>query len=210
MGLVSMVVALARPVRNEKVAQEHATVMLVVDVSASMEAVDVTPNRLAAAVSAAESFVAQVPAAFEIGLVSYDRAREGAAATPTTDRGELLASLASLTTGPGTATGASPFTAASSSELAQVYETIQQRIGHTERSQEILRIFRGFRRRGTAPRRTAQHVVGRPVPVSGERRAAQFVSCVRRDGAPGTVWAWISRVSAWISLTMTSASWLVS
>jgi Ca-activated chloride channel homolog len=104
LGLVAMVLAIARPVRNEKVARESATVMLVVDVSASMEATDVAPNRLQAAITAAEQFVSDIPESYDVGLIAYDKTAT-VLATPTTDRGELLASLASLHTGPGTATG---------------------------------------------------------------------------------------------------------
>jgi Ca-activated chloride channel homolog len=103
-GLVAMVIAVARPVRNEQVARESATVMLVVDVSASMESTDVVPNRLQAAITAAEQFVSDIPATYEVGLVAYDKTAT-VLATPTTDRGELLTSLANLQTGPGTATG---------------------------------------------------------------------------------------------------------
>jgi Ca-activated chloride channel family protein len=104
LGLISMVVALARPVRTVAVARDHATLMLVVDVSASMEATDVSPTRLQAAIAAAEAFVAKIPAAYEVGLVAYDNTPR-VLTTPTTDRTELLAALAGLTTGPGTATG---------------------------------------------------------------------------------------------------------
>jgi Ca-activated chloride channel homolog len=103
-GLLSMVIAIARPARDEKVARDSATVMLVVDVSASMEATDVSPSRLQAAIAAAEGFVADMPAAYDVGLIAYDKTAT-VLASPSTDRGELLASLAALQTGPGTATG---------------------------------------------------------------------------------------------------------
>ncbi|MCU1394013.1 MAG: hypothetical protein JWM34_2441 [Ilumatobacteraceae bacterium] len=104
LGLTSMVIAIARPVRQEQVARDHATIMLVVDVSASMDATDVSPTRIQAAITAAESFVADVPAAYEVGLIAYDKTAT-VLSTPTTDRGELLTALANLQTGPGTATG---------------------------------------------------------------------------------------------------------
>ncbi|MGH9165429.1 MAG: BatA domain-containing protein, partial [Acidimicrobiales bacterium] len=58
LALAALVVGLARPVRDERVPKEAATVMLVVDVSVSMNATDVSPSRLDAAASAASSFVA--------------------------------------------------------------------------------------------------------------------------------------------------------
>src|SRR5712691_7437181 len=48
-ALATLVVGFARPTRAERVPKEEAMVMLAIDVSASMEAVDVTPSRIAAA-----------------------------------------------------------------------------------------------------------------------------------------------------------------
>src|SRR3954447_3722569 len=50
LALLGMIVAFARPARDERVPKEEATIMLVVDVSASMQATDVSPSRLDAAV----------------------------------------------------------------------------------------------------------------------------------------------------------------
>jgi Ca-activated chloride channel homolog len=104
LGLASMVIAIARPQRDERIAREHATIMLVLDVSASMAATDVQPSRMASAIEAASDFVADVPEQYELGLIAFDRTTR-VLATPTTDRAELLASLQALTIGTGTATG---------------------------------------------------------------------------------------------------------
>src|SRR5688572_18735646 len=53
LALAGVVLGLARPVRDERVPKEEATVMLVVDTSVSMEATDVAPDRLQAAQAAA-------------------------------------------------------------------------------------------------------------------------------------------------------------
>lgn len=71
LALSSLVVAFARPARDERVPRERATVMMAIDVSVSMEATDVTPNRLAAAQAAAHSFVDQFPEQVNLGLVSF-------------------------------------------------------------------------------------------------------------------------------------------
>ena len=72
LGLVALIVGIARPVRDEKVPSDEAVVMLVVDVSASMEATDVAPSRLQAAQEAAARFVKGVPDKFQVGLISFD------------------------------------------------------------------------------------------------------------------------------------------
>jgi Ca-activated chloride channel family protein len=103
-GLVALVFGLARPARDEKVPTEHAIVMMVVDVSASMRATDVSPSRIAAAQSAAARFVKQVPAKFQVGLIAFDGSTR-VLATPTTDHAGVVDAIENLKTGPGTATG---------------------------------------------------------------------------------------------------------
>jgi Ca-activated chloride channel family protein len=104
LGVIGLIVGLAAPVRNQRVPRDEAIVMLVVDVSASMQATDVSPNRLEAATSAAETFVTDLPAKLQVGLVAFDRTTQ-VLATPTTDHASVIASLEALRTGPGTATG---------------------------------------------------------------------------------------------------------
>jgi Ca-activated chloride channel family protein len=104
LALTALVVALARPMTTVAVPRERATVMLVTDVSASMAASDVTPSRLAAAREAAQSFVAKVPDALRVGLVSFNEAPQ-VLATPTRERDGIKTAIDSLRTGPGTGTG---------------------------------------------------------------------------------------------------------
>lgn len=104
LGIVSLVLALARPVRDERVPRDAATVMLVMDVSGSMAATDIAPTRLAAAKRAAAEFVGEVPEAFRVGLVAYDSTAR-VLATPTTDHASVVAAIDGLVPGSGTATG---------------------------------------------------------------------------------------------------------
>jgi Ca-activated chloride channel family protein len=104
LAVAALAVALARPERTVQVAVEQASVMLVTDASGSMEAVDVQPSRLAAAIDSAQAFLDRVPAATRVGLVAYSTAPYAAQA-PTTNRDLVRATLDSLTADGGTATG---------------------------------------------------------------------------------------------------------
>ena len=57
LALVALVVALARPQTTQAVPDERASIMLVTDISGSMQATDVQPSRLVAARDAAEDFL---------------------------------------------------------------------------------------------------------------------------------------------------------
>src|SRR5215218_2637380 len=91
------VVGLARPARAERVARKEATVMLAIDVSASMEATDVTPSRIVAAKAAAADFVRQLPAEFKVGVVTFSGTARVLSA-PTEDRAVVTDILANLQT----------------------------------------------------------------------------------------------------------------
>lgn len=110
LALAVLVIGLARPAHDERVPKEAATVMLVVDVSASMQATDVAPTRLQAARDAALSFVNDLPDRLRLGLVSFDRTTR-VVASPTTDHALVEAGIKGLTTGPGTAAGDAIFVA---------------------------------------------------------------------------------------------------
>jgi Ca-activated chloride channel family protein len=86
------------------------TIVLLVDVSGSMRATDVRPNRLAAAVAALRTFVGELPAATSVGVVSFSTTAHVVQA-PTTDRRRVAAALAQLAPEAGTALGTGLVTA---------------------------------------------------------------------------------------------------
>ena len=85
LALATLGVAVARPHVTAFVPSDKAAVILVLDVSGSMQAQDVKPTRLAAAQRALHTFLAKVPARVRVGLILF--AGEAIVATPpTTDR----------------------------------------------------------------------------------------------------------------------------
>ncbi|GAA2002292.1 VWA domain-containing protein [Nakamurella flavida] len=103
-GLISLTVALAGPTAEAKVPRNEATVMLAIDVSLSMEATDVSPNRLEAAQEAATQFVDDLTPGVNLGIVSFAGIATVLVA-PTPDRAAAKAAIASLKLDERTATG---------------------------------------------------------------------------------------------------------
>jgi Ca-activated chloride channel family protein len=88
LGLAALCVGLARPHVDRLVPTERATVILVIDVSRSMEAKDVKPTRLGAAQAAVRTFLDRVPKRLRVGLIAF--AGEAQVATPPTTDHELV------------------------------------------------------------------------------------------------------------------------
>ena len=87
--LATLCIAVARPHAHVTVVNENATVILVLDVSGSMHAVDVKPTRLIAAQHALRTFLDRVPKRLKVGLILFAGEPE-VAAPPTVDH-ELVA-----------------------------------------------------------------------------------------------------------------------
>jgi len=103
LGLLGL--ASARPTVRAEVPTSSATIILALDVSGSMCATDVSPNRLSAAQAAVRSFVEGQPDETKVGLVVFSGFAELAVA-PTADRDALLTAIDAVTTGRGTTIGA--------------------------------------------------------------------------------------------------------
>jgi len=103
-GLAALVVGVARPHATVTVPREEATVILAVDVSRSMKAADVAPNRLEAARRAADVFLSKVPSKFRVGVVAFG-SRAAIGLPPTQDRSLVTSALENLRPGEGTALG---------------------------------------------------------------------------------------------------------
>ena len=70
-ALVMLVVALSRPFAYVSVASSRTTVMLALDVSLSMCADDVFPNRLTVAQEAAQRFIESQERDTQVGIVAF-------------------------------------------------------------------------------------------------------------------------------------------
>jgi Ca-activated chloride channel family protein len=103
-ALAMLVVGFARPTRAVRVPRNEATVMLAIDVSASMEATDVLPNRLAAAQQSATDFAQHLPDRFRLGLVAFDGVAR-VLVPPTSDHEAVVGAISRLRLGPRTAAG---------------------------------------------------------------------------------------------------------
>lgn len=103
-GLMLLTIALAGPTGETKQPRNRATVMLAIDVSLSMMATDVAPNRLDAAKAAAKQFVTDLTPGVNLGVISF----AGIATVlvpPTTDRAPALSAIENLSLDERTATG---------------------------------------------------------------------------------------------------------
>jgi Ca-activated chloride channel homolog len=117
LSLLTLTVAFAKPKDQVSVPRERATIVVTIDISLSMQAEDVEPNRLEAAKGAAVQFVNSLPPKFNVALVTF----AGTATTvvpPTTDRGVVSAAIQTLQPQASTAIGEGIYT--SLAALAQV------------------------------------------------------------------------------------------
>jgi Ca-activated chloride channel family protein len=92
LALVALVGAIARPTAVVTLPSQHDTIVLAMDVSGSMRATDVAPNRLVASQNAAKAFVADQPSTTRIGVVTF----AGTAAIvqpPTNNREDIVAAI---------------------------------------------------------------------------------------------------------------------
>jgi Ca-activated chloride channel homolog len=104
LSLTTAATALARPRAHLPVAEQNATIVLLVDVSGSMRATDVKPTRVGAAVAAMTTFLNELPGRFRVGLVAFSDSAQVISA-PTHDRRQLVAGLSVLGAEAGTALG---------------------------------------------------------------------------------------------------------
>jgi Ca-activated chloride channel family protein len=91
-ALTTMLVAIARPAAVVTLPSQHLTIILAMDVSGSMRARDVEPNRISAAQAAAKAFVAAQPSKVRIGVVSF-AGTASVVQPPTNNHEDVLAAI---------------------------------------------------------------------------------------------------------------------
>jgi Ca-activated chloride channel homolog len=104
LALTALLFAMARPVMTLTLPLAERTIILAMDVSGSMRAEDVKPNRLVASQEAARTFVKNLPREVRVGVISF----AGTAAVvqaPTVSREDVLAAIDRFQLQRGTATG---------------------------------------------------------------------------------------------------------
>jgi len=104
LALTAMLIGLARPQSVVTLPSEEGTVILAIDVSGSMQADDVKPNRMEAAKAAAITFVDKQSAAARIGVVSFSD-NAAIVQAPTDDKEAVKAAISRLRPQRGTAIG---------------------------------------------------------------------------------------------------------
>src|ERR1700681_3233197 len=109
-ALLLLTVAMAGPTHDVRIPRNRAVVMLVIDVSQSMRATDISPSRLAAAQQAAKQFADQLTPGINLGLIAY-AGTATVLVSPTTNRDATKNAIDKLQLADRTATGEGIFTA---------------------------------------------------------------------------------------------------
>jgi len=112
-SLLLCTIAIAGPTHDERLPRNRAVVMLAIDVSQSMRATDVEPDRLAAAKEASKQFVDELTPGINLGVIAY-AGTATVLVSPTTNRDASRRAIDNLQVADRTATGEAVFTALSS------------------------------------------------------------------------------------------------
>lgn len=121
LAIAALSLAVARPTRAMKIPQSRTTIILALDVSRSMCAIDVPPNRLTVAQEAALAFIDEQADDTRIGLVAFAGFAE-VVVPPTHDKDQLTDAVENFTTSLGTAIGSA--TLKSIDAIAEVNEAV--------------------------------------------------------------------------------------
>ena len=92
LAITAMLVAASRPLAVITLPSTQETIILAMDVSGSMRATDVKPNRLVASQNAAKAFLAELPRSVRVGIVAFAGSAQ-VVQPPTLSREDLVAAI---------------------------------------------------------------------------------------------------------------------
>ncbi len=92
LALAAMLLAAARPMAVISLPSQRETIILAMDVSGSMRATDVLPNRLVASQNAAKAFLAELPRKVRVGIVAF-AGTASVVQQPTLSREDLVTAI---------------------------------------------------------------------------------------------------------------------
>jgi Ca-activated chloride channel homolog len=174
-ALALLGIAAARPQVRADVPVSSATIILALDVSGSMCATDVAPNRLGAAQAAVRSYIEGLDDETKVGFVIFSGFAQ-LAVPPTNEREALLAELEAVVTGRGTAIGAAILT--SIDAIAELDPEVAPSDLVAEPSTDGPGASDG-----TTPTPTPGAPAAPPAPSAGERDVAPEIIVLLTDGA---------------------------
>jgi Ca-activated chloride channel family protein len=143
LALIVMIVAVARPAAVVRLPSQHEIIILALDVSGSMRAKDVEPDRMTAAQNAAKTFINEQPRSTRIGIVAF-AGTASLVQPPTQSREDLHAAIERLQLQRATAIGSGILVA-----LKAIFPDVD------------------FDLRASNPRLNAAGPQGRPGPLAG-------------------------------------------
>lgn len=92
LAMAAMLLAASRPFAVITLPSQQETIILAMDVSGSMRATDVQPNRLVASQNAAKAFLAELPRSVRVGIVAF-AGTASVVQSPTLSREDLVAAI---------------------------------------------------------------------------------------------------------------------
>jgi Ca-activated chloride channel family protein len=104
LSLLTLATGLAKPASDIQEPLERATIVLAIDVSLSMQATDIAPDRFSAAKEAAKVFVNELPRSFNLALVSFAKSAT-VVVSPTKSHTQVTTAIDSLQLQESTAIG---------------------------------------------------------------------------------------------------------
>lgn len=158
-ALVVLTLAIARPVADVRVPRERATVIVALDVSVSMEATDVAPDRARVAKEAAAAFIESLPDQFNVGLVTFAGSAT-VASSPSRDHQAAIAAVRGAELAGGTAIGEAVFAG------LDAVSRVDPQAGEDPPPARIVLLSDGHNTMGRSPTAAAEAATEAGVPVS--------------------------------------------